>query len=214
MLAEAKPTSSHILLDEAFRWFDEFLCQPHERIGRSGDVCPFVSSALRSETLKVQAVTVPADLSLDDGVALVGRMASVFRSTVWEHANSVLHALAFVLDGLPDGRLQILDELHAMVKPALVREGLMIGQFHKRCPESAARNPEFLVARSPVPILVLRNIAFHDVLFLSDDAELFAAYDSRFGFHYSQGNTIDPLLARIYSEARRKFTSQIGEPLT
>lgn len=79
----------------------------------------------------------------------------------------------------------------------------MLGQFHSRCEQGAARNPGFRVSRSPLPMLALRWMALHDVLFLHDDPHRFTTYEDRFGTVYRSGRTVDPLFTRLYQQAHR-----------
>lgn len=106
----------------------------------------------------------------------------------------------WILTGLPEGSHRLLDEGHALAKPELVGRGLMLAQCHPDCDERAARNPEFEVSRSPVPMLAMRWMAFHDVLFLDSDPEWFTAYEERYGGRHERGSIADPLFA----EARDK----------
>jgi heptaprenyl diphosphate synthase len=78
----------------------------------------------------------------------------------------------------------------------------MIGQFHPECAEPAARNPAFRVSRSPVPLVAIRFMAVHDILFLGEQANWFAQYHRRFGArHRRQSNGIDPVLTTLYYKA-------------
>lgn len=180
-------------------WVDEYLTMPHSQIGRKGAVCPFVGPARAAGTLVVRRWPLrpgAGDAELD---AVVDRMTATFRTERWFAENTALHTLVVVLDGLTDWAA--LDRAQAAAKPGLVEQGLMLGQFHPLCDERAARNPGFRVSRSPLPLLALRHMAYHDILFLHGRPEWFAAYRARFGGHYASRCHVDPLFADLYAEA-------------
>ncbi|MFJ3594772.1 DUF6875 domain-containing protein [Streptomyces sp. NPDC090231] len=185
---------------EADRWFKSYLCRPHEGVGRPGAVCPFMAPALRARGVQTQAFNGSVDR--EGLLAVVDTMVNTLRSGHWPSSNRSLHAVVALLPDLPQAAGGLLDRVHAEVKPSLAEHGMMLGQFHPRCNESAARNPGFPVSRSPVPMLALRWMALHDVLFLHDDPLRFAAYDRRFGSVYRSGRTVDPLFAELYRRAR------------
>lgn len=204
------PTTSRELLDSAHTWFREYLCRPHEQLGRDGYVCPFVLPADLAGTIRFEVASVEPDLDLDGGRRLVEEMVDTFAATPWRHSNRQLHTLVSVLHGLPVARFGLLDVLHATVKRDIAVRGLMLGQFHPHCPEPAVRNPEFRVSRSPVPMLVLRNMAVHDVLFVQDDETCFRAYDTRFGHRFEQRTSLDPLFVDLFWGARERFGREVA----
>jgi hypothetical protein len=193
------------------RWFTEHLARPHPRLGRPGQVCPFLESASRAGTLLVHTRTLPDAATGPEALGavldgLVVEMERTFRTTSWAHPNRNLRTLVVALPRLAREHWGGLDLVQARSKPRLAEAGLMLGQFHPDCWEPAARNPDFLVSRSPVPILALRSMAFHDILFLDSDRRLFHAYSRRFGRHYRQTRPgIDPVFRRRFESARRRF---------
>ncbi|SFP01442.1 heptaprenyl diphosphate synthase [Amycolatopsis arida] len=196
----------------ALRWFREYLCREHPLLGRAGDVCPFVEPALHAGTLLLRVRRMEGPATASRLVHLVHDLVRSFREAEWPHRNRTLHALVAVLPDLPEEQLRLLDEVQAAVKPELAEDGLMLGQFHARCPEPAARNPEFPVSRAPVPMLALRHMALHDILFLHDDVRTFTAYRDRFGHRYRPGVALDPLFVELFTAARRRFTGPVPAP--
>ncbi|MGP3977176.1 DUF6875 domain-containing protein [Streptomyces sp. 8N114] len=196
--------------EQAWRWFEDFLCRPHGQLGREGQVCPFVGPAIEAGTLRVAEWEIGPEPSVDELVALVHRMVDAFGTMEWATRNRTLHAFVVVLTGLDAAALPLLDEAHRKVKPDLVRRYLMLGQFHPACDERAARNPGLRVSRAPVPLFALRHMAFHDVLFLDDDGEWFGAYHARFGRRYSSVTMPDPLFADRYARACEKWLAGCG----
>ena len=188
----------------ALRWLTGYLAQPHPAVGRDGAVCPFVEPALQAGSVEIRVRDVPAEPTAADLVEAIDQAVAEFRALDFTGRNPTLHALVVVLPGIPDGALARLDEAQAERKTDLARDGLMLGQFHPRCPEPAARNADFLVGRSPVPMIALRRMAFHDVLFLHERADWFEAYARRFGSRYRVGLTADPMFVTLFYQAARR----------
>ncbi|MER5729833.1 DUF6875 domain-containing protein [Streptomyces sp. NPDC002138] len=179
-------------------WLRDYVSRPHEQLGRGGDVCPFVEPAARAGTLMMHTRTGLADADGAELRSLVRDMARTFRTTHWPRTNPTMYAYVLILPDLPRAQWAELDAVQAALKAELAEGGLMLGQFHPECPEPAARNPQFPVSRSPVPLLAMRNMALHDVLFLHNDSRLFAEYQHRFGGRYERGAVADPLLRSSY----------------
>jgi heptaprenyl diphosphate synthase len=185
----------------ALAWLSDFICEPHEQLGRDGPICPFVPASIRADSLEVQEWRANPRSGRAELGALIDRMAQTFLTLNWPSRNPTLHALVVVLTGLGPGHGDLLDLAQSDAKSRLVPRGLMLGQFHPDCDERAARNPEFRVSRSPVPLLAMRRMAFHDVLFLHSKAEWFAAYRQRFGMRYVAGAALDPVFVDAYAKA-------------
>jgi len=185
---------------EAARWFETYLCRPHRGVGRAGAVCPFMAPALRARTVRTLVVRGCADRT--GLLSVVEAMVGVLRGGFRPGSNRTLHAVVALVPDLPHADDELLDHVQAAVRTSLAEQGMMLGQFHPHCDQGAARDPGFPVSRSPLPMLALRWMALHDILFLHDDPRRFAAYDRRFGSHYRAGRTVEPLLARLYRGAR------------
>ncbi|MFD4799202.1 DUF6875 domain-containing protein [Streptomyces anulatus] len=189
-------------LDEVDEWLTGYITQPHVEIGRSGAVCPFVAPARRADAVEtaVRLVGPAASLSLLKEVIRCG--LEEFEQFPWRVANPSLRSLLLVLPDLPAEAFGRLDQAHAELKPEAVHRGLMIGQFHAACEEPAARNPAFLVSRSPVPLVAVRAMAVHDILFLGDRPDWFAEYHRRFGEKYrNRSGGLGELLTGLYQKA-------------
>jgi hypothetical protein len=183
-------------------WLDSYIRQPHSQIGRGGPVCPFVEPSQRAGALETRVRLVGATPSLHLITEIVRCSLDEFQEIKWKVSNPNLRALLIVLPDLPSRDYRLLDEAHAAVKPESVRQGIMIGQFHEHCQEKAARNPRFKVSKSPVPVLAVRSMAVHDVLFLADKKEWFEEYIARFGTRYKKTpNGLDPALHELYWKA-------------
>ncbi|MEZ0095767.1 DUF6875 domain-containing protein [Streptacidiphilus sp. EB129] len=198
--------------DTTTRWLEEYTAKPHEELGRKGAVCPFVEPSMKAGSLHMLARNGFAEADTEALVALVRDLVNTFRVTRWRHSNPTLHTLLMVLPDLPESRWSLLDDVQAAVKAEMARDGLMLGQFHPNCAEPAARNARFAVSQSPVPLLALRHMALHDVLFLHNDREMFAEYRVRFGDRYERGAAVDPKFREVYDEAIAKFAVVAAPP--
>jgi hypothetical protein len=183
-------------------WLADYLCRPHPAIGRTGPVCPFVPPSLRAGSVEIRlrpAGPAPTQATV---TGLLRGSLDEFGSTRWRGSNPALRCLLVLLPDLPDAQCHLLDRAHQEVKPIAVRRGLMLGQFHPGCAEPAARNPGFPVSRAPVPLVAVRAMALHDILFLHHHPDWFAEYRRRFGAHYTPGRTaIEPLFAELFQRA-------------
>jgi hypothetical protein len=187
-------------------WLNNYIRQPHSQIGRVGPVCPFVEPSQRADTLETRVRLVGATPSLHLITEIIRCSLDEFKGIKWKASNPNLRALLVVLPDLPSRYYNLLDEAHAAVKSESVRQGIMIGQFHEHCQEKAARNPHFEVSKSPVPLLAVRLMAVHDVLFLTDKREWFEEYAARFGARYrNTPNGLDPTLYELYWKAYAKY---------
>jgi uncharacterized protein DUF6875 len=183
-------------------WISTYVTQPHNEIGRTGPICPFVEPSRRASSLETSVRLVGSAPSLALLTEIIRCGLDEFEAISWKTSNPHLRALLVVLPDLSGNCLDLLDQAHELVKPESVARGLMIGQFHENCTEKAARNPGFNVSRSPVPLVAIRLMAMHDVLFLSNRREWFQEFVNRFGSKFRKSpRGIDPLLYKIYRKA-------------
>lgn len=183
-------------------WLSSYVTRPHDEIGRTGPICPFVEPSRRAGSLETSVRLVGSTPSVALLAEIVRCGLDEFHTISWKTSNPHLRALLVVLPDLPARGLELLDEAHAQVKPESVARGMMIGQFHQNCTEKAARNPGFDVSRSPVPLVAIRLMAMHDVLFLANRRDWFEEYVNRFGAKFRKSpRGIDPLLYKLYREA-------------
>ena len=202
MLTEVVSTEVEDALVAVDRWLCDYVRRPHGELGRSGAVCPFVGPSQRAGSLEMRVRIVGPSPNSATVTGVLRLALHEFNQIPWLGDTPALRALLVVLPNVPDDRLHLLDRAHEVVKTEAVRHGMMIGRFHAKCPERAARNLDFLVSRSPVPLFALRPMALHDVLFLGDKREWFEAYFGRFSAHYRDGNDrIDHLIVERFERA-------------
>jgi heptaprenyl diphosphate synthase len=206
MLADVQRIELTETLAAVDRWLQDYVRQPHPMLGRSGPICPFVAPSQRADALEARIRLIGPNPSVCLIAETIRCALEEFELIPWRGSNPTLRALIVVFPDLSDDRLCLLDAAHEAVKMDAVRRGLMIGQFHPRCQERAARNTSFTVSRSPVPLVVLRSMAVHDILFLRDQREWFTEYFRRFGSRYgSERIGVDPLFVTLFEQACAEY---------
>jgi hypothetical protein len=189
----------------AREWFIDYLCKPHRLLGRKGAICPFVAPAIKAGSLVSMERAVAADIDLDGMLTIVYDMVARFESERWPGHDDAPRALVWVLTGIPDLKMTLLDDAQRSTKTDLVQRGFILGQFYPNCPETAIRNPDFPISRAPVPMFGLRRMAFHDVLFLNSEPHWFAAYQKYYGDRYQSGSVGSPVLVEEYRNACERW---------
>ncbi|WP_434598540.1 DUF6875 domain-containing protein [Streptomyces sp. A5-4] len=174
-------------------WFDTYITVAHPSLGRAGAVCPYANAARHQGVVHIRAAAVrpvgapqPRDLLLTSPATASAWLQSVLAAALdefdhhpWPPCAQHLHSLIVLLEDLLPEYWGELDRVHADSKTAVMRRGLMAGQFHPHCPAPAVHNPRFAVNRAPVPLLVIRRMARHDHLFASEPQHL-QAYERSF----------------------------------
>lgn len=167
----------------AVAWAKGYLAQPHPDLGRAGLVCPFVPRSLAS-AMFFCTVRRGADLSPEDIADTVARYRDCFMAMEPLQGPAAQYKTFLILfpDVIDDDLARLIDEPQARLKRSFVEQGLMIGQFHKRPPDSPGLwNPAFRPLASDIPMLVIRNMVSSDLPFLTSAPEYIAAYQQRFG---------------------------------
>jgi hypothetical protein len=97
--------------------------------------------------------------------------------------------------------------VHSEMKDFVVRSGMMFAQFHPNCDVRSVRNPDLIVGSSPIPMLVFRPMAIHDILFLGERREWFREYVARFGNLNGHSGVVDHVITSAYQSASAKHGS-------
>ena len=146
------------------RWLEEFVTRPHPDLGRSGPVCPRLAPALRAEAVWLVSVAVPGFTGRD--AAGAGQLLLRLFETVAAGPDRASTALLGFFPGLPQPQAgDFIDGGHRMIRAEVVEKGLMLGEFHPGSPVGGVHNRELPVMRCPVPMLAVRVMTAHDLLF-------------------------------------------------
>lgn len=193
-------------------WMKSYLSAAHPELPRPGAVCPFVKPALDAGAIEVRSEVVPEHDPEPVVLEVTRRALTEFAETPLPGRENSLRALVLVFPGLL-GSGHLIDDVHEVLKIQAVRAGLMLGQFHAECPEPSARNGDFAVNRSPVPLFAIRSMTVHDILFLHGDRDCFQEYVQRFGHLYRKDRRIDPAFRELHDRAIARFGTGTGRSL-
>ena len=196
-------------------WARSHLTREHECVNRPyppKTVCPFVEASIKMDYFYMvlhnevngRDLAAIADL-------ILGYINPFKEANPLTHSEQMLKALLIVFPNIEERFLTVLDECHQMIRPKITSLGLMIGQFHRKCRERAIHNPQWnAISRSSVPLMAMRHMVIHDIMFLQDDKEAFRVYDSKFGFRFAKRATSLPPyqkhLIAYYERAKSNYS--------
>jgi hypothetical protein len=195
------------------RWLDEYISSPHSELGREGPICPFVAPAIARNS-----VYMAFHYEVTEDEDHIKNILDCYIPVFLDHTSSddsarVYKTLVIVFPNIPANETTVLDRVHSRIKTDYVQSGLMLGQFHQHCPEPAARNPFFRVSISPIPLIAVRHMAVHDILFLADNETWFKEYDARFGSRYERKMITSELFIKTFNAAKNRFSNHYDERL-
>jgi hypothetical protein len=190
--------------DTVTEWLDSYVTKPHPDLGRTGAVCPFVAPAISAGTVWIAAYRFDGEPTLERMNRALEESLQSFQLLAWQEEKIDLASLVVTFPDLTEEDWHLIDEGHAASKTMFVEAGTMLGQFHPECEAPAARNEAFPVNRAPIPLMAIRHIAAHDILFLDENphwVEHFGAWLQRrkISLHHSY--------RRRFEQVRRRFSS-------
>jgi len=206
--------SDVVVATAVLQWANDYLCAPNElmrrtRAGPAEAICPFVKPSLESNCFYVDIRREINGRSTEPIVAAMLKYRDTLRTIApFEPSEQHKKAIIAVFPEIPASAAPVLDLVHSQIKSAFVQEGLMVTQSYPGCDMRSVRNPELRAYDSPYPLMALRLMAIHDILFVGENAEWFAAYHLRFGTQLRDPKTLrdyeQPLLEE-YTRAKARF---------
>jgi hypothetical protein len=155
-------------------WAKKYLMREHESVNRPyapKTVCPFVEASIRANCL---SMVFHHDFD--------GRCPAAIAPN-----EQTLKALLIAFPKIEEQFASALDVCHEMIKSKIVDSGLMVGQFHSKCEERGIHNSAWnAISRSPIPLVAIRHMVIHDIMFLENNEEWFRAYDATFGARFAE----------------------------
>src|SRR5437588_2463856 len=177
-------TTELAVAEEIMDWIQNFLMAPNEAVKRPrGDqvVCPFVKTAVQSGALQMEFHRGVNGQDVDDIVHIMRACAEPFKRMPPHGPSGLMRkALMVVFPNIEASDGSALDEAHHLLKDDFVEQGLMLGQFHPRCEERGVYNRAFKASVAPYPLIAIRHMAVHDIIFLHANERWFKAYNVRF----------------------------------
>lgn len=166
-------------LETMLAWARAFLCQPHDRLGRDGAVCPFVGSALEQSLFWMTVYQgPPAMASYEVFLAKYRRWFPALEPTGGEAAAYKV-VLALFPDLDPGEAPGTMETIYQATKPAFTSARLALASCYPACAKPGFRRDDFRPFDSPVPFLGFRNLVACDI-FAMREREEFVVYLSEF----------------------------------
>jgi hypothetical protein len=166
-------------------WIKTFVVRPHDELGRSGSVCPFVPGSVERQTLWLA----PEQIG-DGGVPHVVELMNGYKRRLLERGTGPTdgdgtnyNVVVVVLTDLPAERAEgVLDDvLQHIAVPSYVEDGIVFGPFYVGNRATAIYNEGFRPFQSPVPFLFVRHGVVSDWKFFLDKEDWLTHWARRFG---------------------------------
>ena len=202
--------------NSVIKWADEYLSQPHEKMTRekgNNVVCPFVAPSIKNNTFYI---AMKSEISEPDVDAVINIIQDYFepfkRLKPYVPKQKTLKGLCICFPNLKKNAFPVLDMAFEIVKPNAIKNKLMIAQFHPDCKEVAFHNRSWnTVSQSPVPLIAMRHMAIHDIMFLNAEREWFDEYNRAFGDKFRAPEKLadeERFLEEVYREALARHRSR------
>lgn len=168
-------------------------------------VCPFLKASLDSDYLQI---ALHPEVNAADPESIETLMVNYIREfqTMRPYdPDETRKALIVVFPNIQEVDLSVLDHVHMLVKGRYVRAGLMLAQFHKKCKQASVHNRALLTQKSDYPLMAIRYMQYHDILFLKDNPEWFSIYNQRFGDYYKLNKNKPDYYFELYQIAMESY---------
>jgi tryptophan 2,3-dioxygenase len=203
-------------IQKSVAWLNDYIGKPHPELGRNGDICPFVRTALRKQRM---SFVVADHITVPDGAEI----KSLVLFEAWrllQHLDesdrfSELVTTNILFPELKGDAESIVHDVHSQTKSSLMRRGVMIAAFFPNYDKPAIYNENFKLYKSPFPVIVVRPMALHDIMFLTGDGEAFREYHRRFAERYHAGTVSEEFgYPARFRDAELRFGLAKGAPIS
>ncbi len=164
-------------------WVGSFVVRPHEDLGRTGPVCPYVPGAVAGRKLWLAPERI-GDGDAADVVELMTGYRRLFLEAQPADADDADRAaIIVVFTDLSAARARgLFDEvLQQIAVPAYEEDGIVFGPFYEGHEGSAIYNSDFRPFSSPVPFVFVRHGVVGDWKFFLDEEDWLVLWARRFG---------------------------------
>jgi heptaprenyl diphosphate synthase len=202
------------IANELMGWFREFLVKPNPMMRRSTastgeSVCPFAAACLEDQTLYFAFHHEVNGKSAEAIERIVLDYREPFRRALpYQEKERITKALLIVFPDIDARNANALDIAHESTKRECVDHGLMITQCYPLSEGRSVHNQALKVYTSPYPLMAMRHMALHDILFVQEDHGWFAAYDQRFGARFREPEKLTDYerpLVSVYRQTKARF---------
>ncbi|MEQ1963847.1 DUF6875 domain-containing protein [Xenorhabdus khoisanae] len=166
-------------LKRTAQWCIDYLCNPHPELGRSGVVCPYSPISMKKETFWLTEIKTKGRTEEEIKQDII-KLSYLFHEQEPRTGEATqFKTIVSIWDDIyPE---EDIARLHYEMKPIFLRAGLMLGEFFSSCEKRGLRNSSFYPLRSPIPLLVVREMLDFDIAFLSDSIEYVKEYIYKYG---------------------------------
>lgn len=198
--------------NEIMKWAEDFLIPEHKEIKRpvgSQAICPFVAASIEQDSFYMVFHPEVTGADYSQVEEILNYYIEVFVKSPPYDEHGALKALLVVFNKMESGATQVLDMVAGNLKDEFVSRYLMVAPFYPKCKQWSVYNPALYTSRSPYPLIAIRNMAIHDILFLHEQKNWFDSYNRKFGDRFKEPSTIEDFnrhLLMKYDEAKRKFS--------
>lgn len=205
--------TNHAILDprmlkianELQAWARDFLTADNAEVKRpysnNQTVCPFVRESMeRNFFYQSFHPNIGPDERCIESIML-GYIDEFQRLPPFDPPMKFKKSLLVIFPDIAENQVNVLDLVQENIKNEFVQAGLMVGQFHVKCEVQGIHNPAFRPSRAPYPLLAIRNMEVHDIIFLSDwkHQAWFAEYDARYGERFKEPGKFDDLSKALFT---------------
>jgi uncharacterized protein DUF6875 len=200
---------------EILEWAKTFLAAENENMLRKGSkvVCPFVRPSLEAKCfyMAIHPEINGRDPEMIERIML-SYMPEFDIAPPYDPDDKDLKTLLVIFPNIPEEDTNVLDRVHGLIKTVFVQKGMMVGQFHKKCKDPSVHNKKFLASStSPYPLIAMRYMQVHDIIFLHQYYEgpiWFDEYNRRHGHIFKDQDNLQhdvASFAKLYYDAKERF---------
>ena len=169
------------MAQEILDWTTEVLDVEHPELPNSGkSTCPFVAPSKKEDCFY---------LAFHEGCSQYHEIEQVLleyikefpRISPYKHINKCLLAV------FPDVKkvdYPIIKRIQVDVRLRFAESNMMLGPFYPRSRSKSAYGGRAKLFDAPYPFFAIRQMAIHDILFMSDDPASFDIYNRRYGARF------------------------------
>jgi hypothetical protein len=153
------------------RWISSFIANPHENLGRTGAVCPYVPPALKMDSMWLTHCD-RGYSSEEEMCQTVMDCLNLFQELDREGEAHLFKALVVIFPEIShDLASSLIGRVQKSMKPTIVRAGMMLGEFFDGNDSPGLYNAELRPLRSPIPLFVYRRLVVNDLRFLTKSTD-------------------------------------------